>query len=392
VKSMDNSSFELIPAFHDLYSGIPGEALFFSQLAQVTGDHAHMDLANKAVRHLKSRLEQSGAAIQAIGLYVGWGSVVHMMTSLAQLRSRYEDLEYLETLLADPRFDEMIREDRNFSVIKGTAGFMIACSDLYLASGSLRALQLAETCATHLIAHRWPETGEYAWRVTSQAPLSGLAHGASGFAIAFARLYEASRKPLYREIALSALAYERTLFDPESGNWEDRRDYVMKEREGRRWCSVAWAHGAPGIGLARLALLRADIDTPQIRKELDVAVRTTSENGFDGNDSLIFGSFGNIELLVCYNECFGQDALPDLPDRVARMLDRVERNGLDLAAPAAFPIGMMSGATGIAYQCLRLARMRQVPSVLCGTSRLPPVPSGTDDAMAQHVHMQACTG
>ncbi len=396
VKSLDSSSFELIPAFHDLYSGMPGEVLFFSQLAQITGDHAHMGLARKAVQHLKSRLEESGAAIQAIGLYVGWGSVVHMMTSMAQLRSRYEDLEYLETLLAEPRFDELIRKDRNLSVIKGTAGFMIACSDLYLASGSPRALHLAEACAAHLIGHRWAEVEEYAWRVTSQTPLSGLAHGASGFAMAFARLYEASHKPLYREIALSALDYERSLFDPASGNWEDRRDYVMKEREGNRWCSVAWAHGAPGIGLARLALLRAGIDTPQIRQELDIAVRTTSANGFDGNDSLIFGSFGNIELLVCYNECFGQDAVPDLPERVSRMLDRIERNGLDLAAPAAFPIGMMSGATGVAYQCLRLARMRQVPSVLCGTSRLHMgvATAGADDgtAAACSDETQVCAG
>jgi type 2 lantibiotic biosynthesis protein LanM len=371
VNSLDNSSVELIPAFYDLYSGIPGEVLFFSQLSQVTGVYEHMDLARKALLHLKERLKESGAAVQTIGLYVGWGSVVHLMTSMAQLQSRYQELEYLEELLAEPRFDEMIGQDRSFSIIKGAAGFMIACSDLYVVSGSQRALQLAESCAAHLIAHRWPGTEEYAWRVTSQVPLSGLAHGASGFAMAFARLYEASRKPLYREIALSALAYERTLFDGASENWEDRRDYVVKERGGGTWCSVAWAHGAPGIGLARLALLRAGIDSPQIRKELDIALSTTLARGFDGNDSLIFGSFGNLELLICFVECFGQGALPDLPAHVSRMLDRIERNGLDLIAPAAFPIGMMSGATGIAYQCLRLARMHQVPSVLCGTNRLP---------------------
>lgn len=371
VNSLDNSSVELIPAFFDLYAGIPGEVLFFSQLSQVTGNFDNMSLARKALLHLKQRLRESGAAVQTLGLYVGWGSVVHLMISLAQLQSRYEELEYLEELLADPRFDEMIGKDRNFSIIKGTAGFMLACSDLYLASGSQRALQLAESCAAHLIAHRWPQTEHYAWRVTSQVALSGLAHGASGFAMAFARLYEATRKPLYREIALSALAYENTLFDPASQNWEDRRDYVVKERDGQTWCSVAWAHGAPGIGLARLALLRAGIDTPQIRKELDIALATTLAMGFEGNDSLIFGNFGNLELLICFVECFGQDALPELPVHASRLLDRIERNGLTLIAPAEFPIGMMSGATGIAYQCLRLARMHQVPSVLCGTSLLP---------------------
>jgi type 2 lantibiotic biosynthesis protein LanM len=375
--TLDNSQFDLIPAFYDIYGGMPGEILFYSQLAQVTGDFEQMNLAQKALNHLKQRLLESGSAIQAVGLYVGWGSVVRLMTSLAELQSRYAHLEYVETLLADPRFEEMIEKDRNFSLIKGAAGFMLACSELHISSGSKRALALAEACARHLLSHRWPETDAHAWRVTSAVPLSGLAHGASGFAMAFAGLYEATGNPAYRDISLSALEYERTLFVPESGNWQDRRDYVVKEYGDRAWCSVAWAHGAPGIGLARLALLRAGIDTPQIREELEIAVRATMANGFDDNDSLIFGNFGNLEFLTCYHECFGQDALPELPAIVSRLLGRVENQGFRLSAPAPFPIGMLAGATGIAYQCLRLARMHQVPSVLCGTSRLSSV-AGTD--------------
>lgn len=369
--SLDNTRFDLIPASYDLYGGMPGEILFYSQLAQVSGVYEHMNLATKALRHLKQRLRESGSSVQAIGLYVGWGSVVHLMTALAQLRSDYQHLDDVETILADPRFESLIAGDRNFSLIKGAAGFMLACSDLHIASGSPRALQLARACAEHLLANRWTGSGHHAWRVSSAVPLSGLAHGASGFAMAFARLYEATGDALYRDVSLSALEYERTLFLAESGNWQDRRDFVIQEHGDAPWCSVAWAHGAPGIGLARLALLRAGIQTPQIREELDLAVRTTVANGFEGNDSLIFGNFGNLELLASYNECFGQDALPELPALVSGMLDRVEQQGLRLAAPAAFPIGMMSGATGIAYQCLRLARMHEVPSVLCGTSRLP---------------------
>lgn len=369
--SLNNTQFELIPAFYDLYGGMPGEILFYSQLAQVSGVYEHLNLAQKALRHLKQRLRESGSAIQAIGFYVGWGSVVHLMTALAQLESDYQHLDDIETLLADSKFEDLITNDRNFSLIKGAAGFMLACSDLHIASGSPRALQLAQACADHLIAHRWAGSEHHAWRVSSAVPLSGLAHGASGFAMAFARLHEATGDPHHRDVCLSALEYERTLFHLKSGNWQDCRDFVIREYGDAPWCSVAWAHGAPGIGLARLALLRAGIDIPQIRKELDLAVRTTITSGFDGNDSLIFGNFGNLELLVSYNECFGQDALPELPALVSRMLERVEQEGLRLSAPTAFPIGLMGGATGIAYQCLRLARMHDVPSLLCGTSRLP---------------------
>lgn len=369
--ALDNEQFELIQAFYDLFCGMPGEILFYSQLAQVSGEPEYGELARKALRHLKQRLDESGASIQALGLYVGWGSVIHLLTALAQLENNYEHLEYAEALLADPRFDELIGKDRNFSLIKGTAGFMLACSDLHIASGSLRALQLAHASAQHLLAHRDMACDGYAWRVTSAVPLAGLAHGASGFALAFARLYEAGRDARHREASLSALEYERGLFHEASGNWQDRRDIVIRERGEHPWCSVAWAHGAPGIGLARLAMLRAGIDTPQIRRELDIAVRTTMAQGFEGGDSLIFGSFGNLELLICYSECFGQEALPLLPALIAPLLTRIEEHGLRLSAPTPCPLGLMSGATGVAYQCLRLARMHQVPSVLCGTSRLP---------------------
>ena len=379
ASSLDNSQFELVPAFFDIYGGIPGEVLFHSQLAQVTGNYDHMELAHKALDHLKQRLLESSAAIQAVGLYVGWGSVVRLMTTLAELENDYRHFEYLEELLSDRRFDELITMDRNFSIIKGTAGFMHACAELHIASGSARALELARMCAAHLIQHRWPESDAFAWRVFSAVPLSGLAHGSSGFAMAFARLYEATGDTTYRTVALSALDYERTLFLPEFGNWQDRRDYVVEAYGERPWCSVAWAHGAPGIGLARLALLRAGIDTLQIREELEIAVRTTLELGFDGNDSLIFGSFGNLELLICQAECFGPATRPELTEITSRLLLRVQEQGLRLSAPVDYPFGILAGATGVAYQCLRIARMHQVPSVLCGTSQLPSI--GNDARM-----------
>jgi len=371
TNSLDGSQAELVPAFYDIYGGMPGEILFYSQLAQVTGVYEHMDLAHKALDHLKQRLDESSSAIQAIGLFVGWGSVVRLMTALAELENDYRHFDYIEERLSDRTFEKLIAQDRSFSIIKGAAGFMLACTELHLASGSVRALQLAEMCASHLIEYRWPDSDSYAWRVTSAVPLSGLAHGASGFSMAFARLYEATGNSSYRAIAISAADYERTMYLPDFGNWHDRRDYVIDKYGERPWSSVAWAHGAPGIGLARLALLSAGIDTPQIREELETALRTTVARGFDGKDSLIFGSFGNLELLICHAECFGSSNGSKLQEIATGLLDRAQRQGLYLSAPVDFPLGLLAGATGVAYQCLRIARMRQVPSVLCGTSHLP---------------------
>jgi type 2 lantibiotic biosynthesis protein LanM len=371
--SLDNSHFQLLEASYDLNSGMAGEILFFAQLAQATGDFSHARLAHKALRHLNRQFDRPGASNRPLGYYVGVGSVIHLLIAMARLEGEYSHLQQAEALLADGSFESAIEQDRSLGLIKGAAGFMLACSELHLASGSRRALQLARACAEHLLARREPDVEGFAWRISSAIPLAGMAHGASGFALAFARLFEAGGEARYREAALQALRYEDTLFHPASENWLDRRDFVLREHGDRPWCSVGWAHGAPGIGLARLAMLRAGIDTPRIRQDLDIALRTTLAQGFNGGDSLIFGSFGNLELPISYAECFGQESVPQLAPLAASLLARIEREELRLSAPAAFPLGLMAGTTGVAYQCLRLARMHQVPSVLCGTSTLSSV-------------------
>jgi lantibiotic modifying enzyme len=72
----------------------------------------------------------------------------------------------------------------------------------------------------------------------------------------------------FHDVARSALAYERSLFSAVEGNWPDLRP------DAAGTCSVAWCHGAPGIGLSRVALLRHQ-DDPATRAEIRAALSTT---------------------------------------------------------------------------------------------------------------------
>ncbi|WP_166211781.1 type 2 lanthipeptide synthetase LanM [Cognatiluteimonas telluris] len=380
-KALDNSAFELVPAFHDLHSGMPGEILFFQQLARVTGNIEYRDLSNRALHYLMRRLRESGSAIRSLGLYAGWGSIIFMLARLAQQACEFGYLHQARALLEDPQFDQLVHADGNYGVIAGSAGFIIACTELHAAGASPRALALARASAEHLLEHRHEGIPGYGWRITSSQPLSGLAHGASGFALAFGRLFEATGEEHYRQASLRALEYEHTLFMPETGNWRDCREYVVNEHGDKPVAAVSWAHGAPGIGLARLGLLRAGIDTARIREDLDIAVQTTVAHGLDGGHSLLSGAFGSLELLLCHAECEGGDQLlPVIVDRAERLLARLAQGDLRLNAVVSHPMGLMPGLTGIAYQCLRMARPGEVPSVLCGVSRL----SGKVDSLRRH--------
>lgn len=377
-KSLDNHEFILEPAFHDLHSGMPGEILLFQQLARVTGDESYRTLAHQALRHLLRRLEESGDSIRPLGLYAGWGSVMFLLERMASLECDFELIRRAEALLAHPRFDELVAMDREYSVVSGGAGFMLACLGLHRSSGSSRALDLARACANHLLVRRARGVSGHAWRIHSAAPLSGLAHGAAGFAMAFARLHAATGDEAYRDACHGALAYEQTLFVPELGNWRDCRDFTVQRFGDAPVAAASWAHGAPGVGLSRLAILDAGIDSPQIRADLDTALRTTSALSLDGGHSLLAGAFGSLELLLCHRGARslqpGEDTLGDLCER---LLQQVASTGLRLSTTLKEPLGLMPGITGVAYQALRLAQPADVPSILCGVDAVASPPART---------------
>ncbi len=139
---------------------------------------------------------------------------------------------------------------------------------------------MAIRCGERLLATAQPVHRGIAWTtLDDQPPLGGFSHGTAGIALSLLQLAARSGQDRFRHAALSALGYDRSLFVPELNNWADLRVFaprtiwddpvepvVEPSRKGPprtgphrtsppRKSMVAWCHGAPGIGLARLAAL-----------------------------------------------------------------------------------------------------------------------------------------
>lgn len=364
LKSMteDNSEVTIWNAFYDLYGGMPGEIAFLTQIANAGGNTAHGDLADKALRYLEQRIAEASYSIRPIGLLGGWGSVLFLMTALADWRGDRAYHDKAEDLLERINFAELIEVDRGFSLVRGGAGFVFTCALLHGATGSPAALALASSAFDHLMDHRADTQQGFAWKIASAHSLSGLAHGASGFAIAFAKMFEVTQEERYRTACIEALRFERTLFEAEDGNWLDLRDYVL--REGGPRTTASWAHGAPGIGIARIHLLKAGIETDEILDDLHVAVRTTLDTGVDGTFPVISGDFGRLELPLLYAETVGSEYWPATQDLITQALINVERHNETLDAGRPAQLGLFTGLTGVGYQCLRIARNTSTPSLI----------------------------
>ena len=307
--------------------------------------------------------EAAGRFADAVGIggASGLGSVVYALTRLAGLLDSEELLEDAR-LAAGLIDDEKIARDERLDLIAGSAGAALGLIALGRRTGDEALFRRAAVCGEHLLRKRAGRRGRRAWKTFADRPLTGLAHGAAGFALALLRLYEATGDTRFRDAAREAVRYERGVFDGRAGNWPDYRG-------GGRGFSTMWCHGAPGIGLARLAGIGLDED-PESLAEVAAALKATERFGLRGPDYLCCGTLGRVELLLEAGVRLNRAALVRRSlAAAAALVERARREGgfrlvEGQHAAAPFKPGLFRGAAGVGYGLLRVAYPRRVPSVL----------------------------
>jgi type 2 lantibiotic biosynthesis protein LanM len=380
--------YQLQPLSYDLYSGGGGVALFLAGLARVTGKKGYHQAALSAVHPLRQvlydlaspeRIAYPEQVIKSLGLggASGLGSLLYVLTQVGQLLAE-------PALLAEARQaalfvnPALITTDDRFDVMLGAAGMTLSLLSLYRASEDETVLAQAAACGRHLLDKQIASpTGPRAWPTLQGKFLTGFAHGAAGIAYALLRLAEEISKTqitqvsetcvvspaVLRDAAAEAIAYERSVFSAEKGNWPDFRKTGPESAFGLGWC-----HGAPGIGLARLGGL-AGLDTPEIRQDIAIALQTTQQAGLAGVDHVCCGNFGRLELLLVA-AC--QLSYPELhqtaQQQAAQIVARAGQKGVfSLSNSRAYQPGFFQGVAGIGYGLLRLAAPELLPSVLLWT-------------------------
>ncbi len=351
----------------DFYDGLPGISLFLAYLGVITEQERYTSLAQAALTTLRGLIKQSQEFIKSIGSFDGWGGIIYTLTHLGMLWDEPALLAEAQELVK--LLPPLIEEDKGLDIIAGSAGCIISLLNLYHYAPSESTLAAAIQCGDHLIAKAQKMVQGIAWVIPIQdKPLTGLAHGAAGIAWALLELSELTGEQRFRTAALEAIAYERSLFLPELGNWPDLRnlaDTVLSDKENQHQCMIAWCHGAPGIGLARLCSL-PHLDDAEIRAEINTALKTTLTSGFGYNHSLCHGDLGNLELLLQASQTLDDPQWGTQVNRFAAIiLENIDKHGWLCGVPLGVETpGLMNGLAGIGYELLRLAEPERIPSVL----------------------------
>jgi type 2 lantibiotic biosynthesis protein LanM len=358
-----------VPIGPDLYNGLPGIALFLAYLGELTAEKDYTDMARLAVKTLqKIFLPQAGIWhwVQ-IGAFDGIGSLIYLFAHLGTLW--HDPTLYQEAREMVPLVEQLLDENKPFEMLSGAAGTIAALLSLYTVAPDQETLAMAIRCGDYLLDHSRTMARGIGWSMQDDAlPLAGISHGNAGIALNLLRLAGVSGASRFHEAALAAMEYERGIFSPERGNWPDLRD-APREIESDETpvfkYMTAWCHGAPGVGMARLASLQYH-DDAAIRDEIGAAIQTTLKEGFGRNHSLCHGDMGNLEVLLLASSLLSNTHVKEQTAAIqAILLENMQDQGWQSGIP--FPVetpGLMLGLAGTGYALLRMADPERVPSLL----------------------------
>ena len=362
----DSDVAQLAVLGHDLYNGVSGVALFFAAHATTTQCGSSAELALAAVSHLRAELRSRNASHTArllgLGGATGMGSIIYSFTVMSRLL-------HDEDLLADAYHaaallnDDLIAADSRLDVIGGSAGAILCLLRLYADTQADDVLQRALRCGDHLLAQeRVGEIGRRSWRGPGPNPqvLNGMSHGAAGFAYALASLATVTGRQEFADAASECVEFERGHCDAERADWHDLR--VAEPHWRSQWC-----HGAVGIGLARLGMMKRGAARPDaVAADIDNALAGATRGWPAHVDTLCCGALGSVELFREGGTVLNRSELAEVASRrlLAVLQTRASTGDYRWNGGARrFNVGLFRGLAGVGYTCLR-AVDDSLPNVL----------------------------
>jgi hypothetical protein len=375
-----------INADSSLYQGVAGIGIFLCELYNITRQNKIKDLIIGAVKYCKKDMNK--LKYNNYSFYSGKLGVLYFLC----LSDKYLDSDYSKDEIDLILNDIKNNLDKNivFDVISGCGGAIPALLKLYEMTGKQVAYDISCIMGEILIinANKWIEGWSWGAKICNDSVrnLCGFAHGASGIGFALLELYNMSKNERFLYAANKAFQYEDSFYCKDNSNWPDLRYHELIEyiQYGRieelkkeivknnipsytPSYMLAWCHGAPGIGLARLRGYELTLNEQYLEKcikscELIIESLVT----YRGNYSLCHGVFGNLELLVEASRVLKNEKYFDCVEKYT-----LNSLGLYGGGSKSWPCGtinttndpsLLLGEAGIGYFLLRLIN-ESVPSI-----------------------------
>jgi len=396
----------VLPMGASLGDGYLGVALFFAQLAELTGIKRYAQAARRALLPVPALLAaldaHAGDVLADVGggADSGLGGISYGLARLATLLGD-RDLADLAETAADLAGTAIALQGEAVSPdwASGLAGCLASMTAVHQETGSAAAARLASSCARQLalagqavlagqiaLAGQTTRTGQtmgQPWADTAAALPAGFAAGIAGIGGAlaqFAAQFPGAQPPgaQYADVAHATVraAASRLAGPGGSGPGSTGRGGTGRGGTGRGSTGPGWCCGTAGLLAATALTGTALTGTTLAPGETDptAALLALADRPLLSDLSLRHGELGIIDATADVAAASEDPAMRRGWQRHAGLiLAAVQRHGPACATPGGIPTpGLLDGLAGIGYGLLRLARPDTVPSVLL----LAPTPAG----------------
>lgn len=349
-----------------LINGLSGEMIFYYSFFNQTKEYKYCVFADKIYNSFLLHLDNLKNDSQVIdtGILTGLGGIIYSMIKIYEITEKKNILNDLTNFMSEINLSQSILEDTLCSITKGNAGFVISLCKYYKYCDDKKStINLIDKCCQRLLELSVNELDLICWYPQHQKkPLAGMAHGASGYALAFHEAYIVTKNIEYQKIVEKIILFENTLFDASSNNWVDNRDFINDNLKGE---TIAWSHGAPGIGIVRKKLLESKLYNSEfndmLNSDLNICIDKTIKSELIKNkDIVIFGNLGNIELLI------NTSNTDIVENKIRLILELSNKTGWNYGykLKSFYKPGFFHGSSGIAYQLLRILDPSKFSSIL----------------------------
>lgn len=343
----DNSTWKLVPIGLDLYDGIGGIAIFLASVNMTHPSKKYEKILKLIEKKLFAYTNQKECPMQNLrtkdsGILKGEGSIVFTYILLYKITGDKKFLDFAEKHYS--QFEEIFLQCQNPDYLSGSAGAIIVLVKLYSETGNKKYLNVAEMLGEKIWKKAKKQKEGYG--IVSEndklPPLAGMAHGISGYIMAYAYLYEQIQRPEYFDRIIELLKHEDSLFDSELRNWIDFRE------NGERRNTIAWCHGAPGIAVARLKLSNMEQFRymKEIEKDIDKCRHAIEINKKNDSLCLCHGLSGNYWIKKNIYEIKSINNGQKIQEDLMKIVNRVEYI-LGILPRERYNVSLMTGITGI---------------------------------------------
>ncbi|WP_212005924.1 lanthionine synthetase LanC family protein [Chitinophaga sp. HK235] len=247
----------------DLFNGSAGVLLFYLKLYEHYQDPAYLQTCISAADTL---LYHPGILQQQYyTLYTGATGLLYLCIKMYETTGRQHYLDRALLLVAHFRegiLQGVVQDD----FLSGHAGNIFVLTYLHAHTQQEELLPIIKALADTMVLHARiaPQGLKWGHVKMSYDCLTGFSHGASGIAYGLLQAATYFQDEGLYYLATQALDYEMQYYDPETRNWLDLRltSTHLRQEDILSWQlsrfreyasdTNTWAHGAAGVGMARL--------------------------------------------------------------------------------------------------------------------------------------------